>query len=67
MNLRFDKDTVQLGTLELNTGDVILTGRFKNKKATIKGFAVDENNQPVVKTNKGTVKLLTFRIPELME
>jgi len=31
----------------LAIGDVLLVGKFKNRKATITGFSSDENNQPV--------------------
>jgi hypothetical protein len=31
----------------LAVGDVLLVGKFKNRKATITGFSSDENNRPV--------------------
>jgi hypothetical protein len=31
----------------LAVGDVLLVGKFKNRKATITGFSSDKNNQPV--------------------
>jgi hypothetical protein len=31
----------------LSVGDVLLVGKFKNRKVTITGFSSDENNQPV--------------------
>src|SRR5450759_3274522 len=37
----------------LAVGDVLLVGKFKNRKATITGFSSDENNQPVAQTDKG--------------
>ena len=30
----------------LAVGDVLLVGKFKDRKATITGFSSDENNQP---------------------
>lgn len=45
----------------LKIGDEILVGRFKNKRVIIKGFGLDEKGLPVVKTNKGTYKIFTFR------
>ena len=38
---------------KLAVGDVLLVGKFKNRKATITGFSSDENNQPVAQTDKG--------------
>lgn len=34
--------------LNINVGDVILTGRFKNKKTTIKTISFDEHGMPLV-------------------
>jgi hypothetical protein len=42
----------------LAVGDVLLVGKFKNRKATITGFSSDENNQPVAQTDKGDPKTL---------
>ena len=50
----------------LEIGDTILTGRFKNKKAQVKGFGTDEKNQPTVKTTKGETSLFKFRISKLI-
>ena len=55
--------TFNLPTLEV--GDDVLLGKFKNKKAIIKGFSKDEKGQPEIITNKGTTKLLKPRIPKL--
>jgi len=51
----------------LSTGDTILVGKWKNRKAEIKGFKKDENNQPVLKTTKGDQKLFKPRISKLMK
>ena len=47
-------------------GDVLLVGKFKNRKATITGFSTDENNQPVAQTDKGDQKIFKPRIAKLM-
>jgi hypothetical protein len=51
----------------LETGDEILIGKYRNKKAIIKGFGVDKNNQPTIKTNKGERNMYSFRIQKLMD
>ena len=54
--------------IDLNIGDTILGGKFKNKKYIIAGFGKDENNQPTIKTKSGKeIKLLTFRIEKIMK
>jgi hypothetical protein len=50
----------------LAVGDVLLVGKFKNRKAIITGFASDENNQPVAQTDKGEHKIFKPRIARLM-
>jgi hypothetical protein len=42
------KDILQLPSIEI--GDEILVGKFKNRKATVTGFDIDDNNQPVLKS-----------------
>ena len=51
---------------KLAVGDVLLVGKFKNRKATIIGFFSDENNQPVAQTDKGEHKIFKPRIAKLM-
>ena len=48
--------------LDIEVGDVILTGRFKNKRTVVKDIGVDENGQPTV----NGMKALNFRIEKLM-
>ena len=48
--------------LDIKVGDVILTGRFKNKRTVIEDIGVDENGQPTV----NGMKALNFRIEKLM-
>ena len=50
----------------LAIGDVLLVGKFKNRRATITGFSSDENNQPVAQTGKGDHKIFKLRIAKLM-
>lgn len=48
--------------LDIKVGDVILTGRFKNKRTVVKEIGVDENGQPTI----NGMKALNFRIEKLM-
>ena len=48
--------------LDLDVGDVILTGRFKNKRTVVKKIGTDELGQPVI----NGMKALSFRIEKLM-
>lgn len=56
----FEKQT------DIKVGDVVLGGKFKNKQMTVKGFDTDENNQPVIVTDKGKTPLYKVRIKKLM-
>jgi len=58
------KKAFELPTLAV--GDVLLVGKFKNRKATITGFSSDENNQPVAQTDKGEHKIFKPSIAKLM-
>jgi hypothetical protein len=51
---------------DLEKGDTLLVGKFKNRKAEIEGFSTDDNNQPVADTNKGEQKIFKPRIAKLM-
>lgn len=48
--------------LDLEVGDVILTGRFKNKRTEVKEIGVDDLGQPTV----NGMKALSFRVEKLM-
>jgi hypothetical protein len=48
--------------LDLEEGDVILTGRFKNKRTVVKKIGKDDLGQPTV----NGMKALSFRIEKLM-
>ena len=62
------KNLIVAATLPaLNVGDVILGGKFKNKRMVIKGFGFDGNGQPTVKTDKGTKPVFNFRVEKLMK
>jgi hypothetical protein len=45
-------------TIDLQVGDVILTGRFKNKREVVKTIGVDKLGQPTVNGKP----MLKFRI-----
>jgi len=48
--------------LDIKPGDIILTGRFKNKRTVVKDVGVDDNGHPTV----NGMKALKFRIEKLM-
>ena len=50
----------------IDVGDEVLVGKFKNRRAEVKGFTTDDNNQPVLKTSKGDQHLFKPRIAKLM-
>ena len=50
---------------DMNVGDEVKVGRFKNRKAIVKGFKKDDHGQPVLKTTKGDQKLFKPRISKL--
>jgi len=60
-----DKET--LNPPSIDVGDEVKTGKFKNSKATVKGFKKDDHGQPVLKTNKGDKKLFNLRLSKLQE
>jgi len=52
---------------DLQVGDEIRVGKFKNRKATITGFGTDKNGQPILHTTKGDQSLFKPRIAKLMK
>lgn len=64
--IEFINETDSFTPPSLSTGDTVLIGKFKNRKAEITGFTQDKHNQPVLKTNKGEVQLFKPRISKLM-
>jgi thioredoxin reductase len=54
--------------IDLNEGDIILTGKFKNKPVVVYGFGEDANNHPVALTKKGKkINILSVRIKKLID
>ena len=51
--------------IEINVGDTVEVGRFRNVVAKIKDISIDENGQPVIITNKGPKKLFSCRLSKL--
>jgi len=49
--------------LPLKIGSLILTGKFKNRKETVKKIGRDLNGQPTINGKK----MLTFRIAKMMK
>jgi GNAT superfamily N-acetyltransferase len=59
------EDTLTLP--KISVGDEVMVGKFKNRKAEVKGFSKDDHNQPVLNTTKGDQKLFKPRISKLMK
>jgi hypothetical protein len=53
-------------TVEIQVGDTIEVGRFRNVQTKIKSIEIDEHGQPVVLTSKGRKKLFSCRLSKLM-
>jgi len=49
--------------IEINVGDTVEVGRFRNVIARIKDISIDENGQPVIITNKGPLQYLFKLLP----
>ena len=56
---KFLKEDIKL---DIKKGDVLLSGRFKNKRIIVKDIGVDENGQPTINGRPA----LNFRIEKLM-
>lgn len=52
---------------DLEVGDILMVGKFKNRTATIKGFKKDKHGQPVAKTDKGDQQIFKGRVKKLMK
>ena len=59
-----DSETLKLP--DLDVGDELMVGKFKNRNATIKGFTADKHNQPIAKTDKGVQQIFKGRVKKLM-
>lgn len=46
--MRFKKWINEAITLDIEVGDVILGGRFKNKRITVKSIEYNERNEPLI-------------------
>ena len=46
--MRFQKYLKEAITLDINIGDTILGGRFKNKRITVKTIEYNERGEPLV-------------------
>jgi hypothetical protein len=51
--------------IEINVGDTVEVGRFRNVIAKIKDISIDDNGQPVIVTSKGPKKLFSCRLSKL--
>lgn len=51
--------------VEIKAGDYIEVGRFRNVVARVKSIELDEHNQPVIVTSKGSRKLFNCRFSKL--
>ena len=47
-------------TVEINVGDEVQVGRFRNVSAKIKDIQIDAKGQPVIVTSKGPKNLLSL-------
>ena len=59
----FRKSLSEAIKIDVNVGDTILTGRFKNKKTKVKSIGKDEHGMPTINGRK----VVTFRMPKLKE
>ncbi len=50
-------------TIDVSVGDLILGGRFKNKKIKVKKIGTDEHGMPTINGRK----VVNFRIPKVQE
>jgi len=51
--------------IEINVGDTVEVGRFRNVTVKIKDISIDDNGQPVIITSKGPKKLFSCRLSKL--
>jgi hypothetical protein len=49
--------------IDVEVGDTILTGRFKNKKTVVKNISIDDHGMPMINGKKAT----TFRLTKSVE
>ncbi len=51
--------------IELKIGDKIDVGKFRNVRTVITDITLDDHGQPVIHTDKGERKALSFRLRKL--
>ena len=51
--------------IELKIGDKINVGKFRNVRTVITDITLDDHGQPVIHTDKGERKALSFRLRKL--
>jgi hypothetical protein len=51
--------------IDVNVGDLVDVGRFRNVQTKIKGIEIDEHGQPVIITTKGKKKLFSLTINKI--
>ena len=51
--------------IELKIGDKIDVGKFRNVRTVIIDISLDDHGQPVIHTDKGERKALSFRLRKL--
>jgi hypothetical protein len=59
------KNVNELELPDLEVGDILKVGKFKNRAVEIKGFSTDEHGQPVADTTKGDQKIFKPRVAKL--
>jgi hypothetical protein len=52
-------------TVDINVGDTILVGKYKNVPVVVRDIQLDENGQPVIITNTGKKHLFSCRVDKL--
>ena len=53
--------------LDILPGDIVLSGKFRNKENVVASFSKDDNNQPIIITTKGKkLPFLSIRIKKLI-
>ena len=63
--MKISEVTKTLNPPSITVGDEVKVGKFKNRKAEVKGFKKDDHGQPVLKTTKGDQKLYKPRVTKL--
>ena len=56
--MRLFELTKTLNPPSISVGDEVKVGKWKNRKAEVKGFTKDDHGQPVLKTTKGDPEAL---------